>query len=94
MLFPRLVGSVIFYMSYIVLSVRLATIIYLDNVSVIYLSTNSVKHQRTKHVEIDIHFFCKKVALGHIQVIHVPSGYHFADIFTKDMSIEPFLDFR
>ena len=33
-----------------------ATIVYCDNVSVVYLSTNPVKHQRTKHVELDIHF--------------------------------------
>nr|GEU72606.1 ribonuclease H-like domain-containing protein [Tanacetum cinerariifolium] len=29
----------------------------LDNVSAVYLSCNLVQHQRTKHIEIDIHFF-------------------------------------
>ncbi|GJZ30197.1 ribonuclease H-like domain-containing protein [Tanacetum coccineum] len=33
-----------------------ATLIYCDNVSVVYLFTNPVRHQRTKHIEIDIHF--------------------------------------
>nr|GEX41152.1 ribonuclease H-like domain-containing protein [Tanacetum cinerariifolium] len=33
-----------------------ATLVYYDNVSVVYLSTNPVQHQRTKHIEIDIHF--------------------------------------
>nr|GEV63522.1 ribonuclease H-like domain-containing protein [Tanacetum cinerariifolium] len=33
-----------------------ATLVYCDNVSVEYLSTNPVQHQRTKHIEIDIHF--------------------------------------
>ncbi|GJT17937.1 ribonuclease H-like domain-containing protein, partial [Tanacetum coccineum] len=33
-----------------------ATLVYCDNVSVIYLSSNPVQHQRTKHIEIDIHF--------------------------------------
>jgi hypothetical protein len=33
-----------------------ATLIYCDNVNAIYLSTNPVQHQRTKHVEIDLHF--------------------------------------
>ncbi|GJU76683.1 ribonuclease H-like domain-containing protein [Tanacetum coccineum] len=33
-----------------------ATIVYCDNVSVVYLSSNPVQHQRTKHIEIDIHF--------------------------------------
>jgi hypothetical protein len=29
-------------------------IVYCNNVSVIYLSTNHIQHQRTKHVEIDL----------------------------------------
>ncbi|GKE04284.1 ribonuclease H-like domain-containing protein, partial [Tanacetum coccineum] len=33
-----------------------ATLVYCDNVSAIYLSCNPVQHQRTKHIEIDIHF--------------------------------------
>jgi hypothetical protein len=32
------------------------TLVYYDNISVVYLSTNSIQHQHTKHVEIDIHF--------------------------------------
>ncbi|GJU19460.1 uncharacterized mitochondrial protein-like protein [Tanacetum coccineum] len=33
-----------------------ATLVYCDNVSVVYLSSNPVQHQPTKHIEIDIHF--------------------------------------
>nr|GFA87079.1 ribonuclease H-like domain-containing protein [Tanacetum cinerariifolium] len=33
-----------------------AMLVYCDNVSVVYLSSNPVQHQRTKHIEIDIHF--------------------------------------
>nr|GEW62243.1 ribonuclease H-like domain-containing protein [Tanacetum cinerariifolium] len=33
-----------------------ATLVYCDNVSVVYLSTNPVQHQCTKHIEIGIHF--------------------------------------
>ncbi|GJR57564.1 ribonuclease H-like domain-containing protein [Tanacetum coccineum] len=33
-----------------------ATLVYYDNVSAVYLSSNLVQHQRTKHIEIDIHF--------------------------------------
>jgi hypothetical protein len=41
-----------------------ATLVYCDNISVVHLSTNLVHHQRTKHVEIDIHFVRERVALG------------------------------
>nr|GEW57945.1 60S ribosomal protein L37a [Tanacetum cinerariifolium] len=33
-----------------------ATLVYCDNASAVYLSSNPVQHQRTKHIEIDIHF--------------------------------------
>ncbi|GAA0163896.1 hypothetical protein LIER_39681 [Lithospermum erythrorhizon] len=50
-----------------------ASIVYCDNISAIYLSKNPVQHQRTKHVELDIHFVREKVALGQVRVLHVPS---------------------
>nr|GEW47026.1 ribonuclease H-like domain-containing protein [Tanacetum cinerariifolium] len=39
-----------------------ATLVYCDNVSDVCLSSNSVQHQRTKYIEIDIHFVCDLVA--------------------------------
>jgi len=48
----------------------------------------------TKHIEIDIHFMSKKVALGHVQVLHVSSSRQFADIMTKDLPVQLFTDFR
>ncbi|GKD06661.1 ribonuclease H-like domain-containing protein, partial [Tanacetum coccineum] len=39
-----------------------ATLVYCDNVSVVYLSSNPVQHQRTKHIEIDVHFVRDLVA--------------------------------
>jgi hypothetical protein len=32
------------------------TLVYCDNISAVYLSTNPVQHQRIKHVKIDLHF--------------------------------------
>nr|GEV35930.1 retrotransposon protein, putative, unclassified [Tanacetum cinerariifolium] len=39
-----------------------ATLVYCDNVSVVYMSTNPVQHQLMKHIEIDIHFVREYVA--------------------------------
>ncbi|XP_050909643.1 uncharacterized mitochondrial protein AtMg00810-like [Lathyrus oleraceus] len=38
-----------------------ATLVYCDNVSAIYLFGNPVQHQRTKHIEMDIHFVREKI---------------------------------
>ncbi|GKG08011.1 ribonuclease H-like domain-containing protein, partial [Tanacetum coccineum] len=71
-----------------------ATLVYCDNVSAIYLSFNPVQHQRTKHIEIDIHFVRDLVATGQVWVLHVPSRYQFVDIFTKGLSTALFEEFR
>ena len=64
-------------------SLSSATLVYCDNVSVVYLSSNMVQHQRTKHIEIDIYFVQDLGARGHVRVLHVSSRYQFANIFTK-----------
>ncbi|KAK4372584.1 hypothetical protein RND71_007968 [Anisodus tanguticus] len=74
--------------------IQKATLVYCDNISAIYLSGNSVQHQRTKHIEINIHFVREKVARGHVRVCHVPSRYQIADIFTKGLPSVLFEDFR
>ncbi|GJZ32567.1 ribonuclease H-like domain-containing protein [Tanacetum coccineum] len=71
-----------------------ATLVYCDNVSVVYLSCNPVQYQRTKHIKIDIHFVCDLVAAGQVRVLHVPSRYQFADIFTKGLPSALFEEFR
>ncbi|GKD62013.1 ribonuclease H-like domain-containing protein [Tanacetum coccineum] len=71
-----------------------ATLVYCDNVSVVYMSANHVQHQRTKHIEIDIHFVCDMVTTGHVCVLHVPSRFQYADIFTKGLPTTLFEDFR
>ena len=73
---------------------RRSTLVYCDNVSAMYLSTNSFQHQRTKHVEIDLHFVRERVAVGDVRVLHVPTTSQFADIFTKGFPSSVFVDFR
>nr|GEW58159.1 ribonuclease H-like domain-containing protein [Tanacetum cinerariifolium] len=71
-----------------------STIVYCDNVSDVYLSSNPVQHQRTKHIEIDIHFVWDLVATGQVRVLHVPSRLQYADIFTKGLPSALFDEFR
>ncbi|GKE28412.1 ribonuclease H-like domain-containing protein [Tanacetum coccineum] len=71
-----------------------ATLVYCDKVSAVYLSSNPVQHQRTKHIEINIHFVRDFFATGHVRVLHVPSRYQFADIFTKGLPSTLFAEFR
>ena len=71
-----------------------ATLVYCDNVSAVYLSSNPVQHQRTKHIEIDIHFVRDLVAAGQVRVLHVPSRYQYADIFTKGLPSALFEEFH
>ena len=60
-----------------------ASLVYCDNISAVYMSSNPVQHQRTKHIEIDLHFVRERVALGDVRVMHVPASAQYADIFTK-----------
>jgi hypothetical protein len=69
-------------------------LVYYDNVSVVYLSTNPVQHQRTKHVEIDLHFVREHVVVEDVHVLHVPTTSQFADIFTKGLPSLVFSEFR
>jgi hypothetical protein len=58
------------------------------------MTTNPVHHRCTKHIEIDIHFVCEKVALGQVRVLHVPSSHQYADIMTKGLPTQLFTNFR
>nr|GEX12204.1 ribonuclease H-like domain-containing protein [Tanacetum cinerariifolium] len=71
----------------------IATIVYNDNVSVVYQFANLVQHQRTKHIEIDIHFVRDMVVMGHVRVLHVPPRYQYVDIFTKGLPLTLFEEF-
>jgi hypothetical protein len=71
-----------------------ATVVYCDNISAVYLSTNPVQHQRTKHVEIDLYFVRERVAFGDVRVLHVPTSSQYADIFIKGLPSTVFTEFR
>ncbi|GKB90543.1 ribonuclease H-like domain-containing protein [Tanacetum coccineum] len=73
---------------------KTTTLVYCDNINVVYLSSKPVQNQRTKHIEIDIHFVRDEVVVGHVSVLHVPWRYQFENIFTKGLLYVLFDDFR
>nr|GEY51307.1 putative RNA-directed DNA polymerase [Tanacetum cinerariifolium] len=54
-----------------------------DNKAAIQISENPVKHDRTKHVEVDRHFIKGKLEAGIIKLPFVKSENQLADILTK-----------
>ncbi|GJX33562.1 ribonuclease H-like domain-containing protein [Tanacetum coccineum] len=70
-----------------------ATLVYCDNVSAVYMSANPVQHQRTKHIEIDIHFVRDFVASGQSSsFLYFNFRFpQYADIFTKRAYHPPLL---
>ena len=73
---------------------RRTALVYCDNISIVYMSSNPVQHQRTKHVEIDLHFVREHVATSDVRVLHVPMSSQYADIFTKGLPSSVFTEFR
>lgn len=57
--------------------------IFCDNKVAISISQYPVKHDRTKHVEIDQHFIKDHIKSGCIYILFVTTKFQFADIFTK-----------
>jgi hypothetical protein len=71
-----------------------STLIYYDNVSAVYLSTNTIQHQRMKHVEIDLHFVLEHVTIDDVLILHVPTTSQFTNIFTKGLLTSMFSEFQ
>ena len=69
-------------------------LVYCNNISVLYISSNPIQHQHTKHIEIDLHFVRERVKLEHVKVLHVPTSSQYADIFTKGLPLTVFVEFR
>ncbi|GJT11642.1 retrovirus-related pol polyprotein from transposon TNT 1-94 [Tanacetum coccineum] len=61
---------------------------YCDNKSVIALSYNSVKHSRSKHIDIRFHFIKEHVENGMIELYFVNTEYQLVDIFIKALARE------
>lgn len=69
-------------------------LMYCDNTSAIDISKNPVQHTRTKHIDIRHHFFHELVENKTVEIVHVPSEKQLADIFTKPLDLNSYMNLQ
>ncbi|CAL1357232.1 unnamed protein product [Linum trigynum] len=57
--------------------------LHVDNTSAIRIATNPVLHDRTKHIEVHVHYIRQLVAEGEVELAYITSEDQTADLLTK-----------
>ena len=70
---------------------KVAPVLWCDNVSALALASNPVFHACTKHIEVNYHFVLEKVVNRDIIVKFISTLDQVADIFTKGLSSSRFV---
>ena len=64
--------------------------VYCDNQSAIHLTKNQIHHERTKHVDVRLHFVRDVIAKALVEVQKVPTEDNAADMITKVLPLNKF----
>lgn len=70
------------------------TIIKEDNQACIAIAENPTQHARTKHIDVRYHFVREHVSENRIKLEYVMSRENLADIFTKGLGRELYVDLK
>ena len=68
--------------------------VWCDNSSTIKLSKNPVLHGRSKHIHVRFHFLRNLTHDGVIKLVHCDTSQQVADILTKPLKLEAFMELR
>ncbi|KAL6327669.1 hypothetical protein AAG906_022232 [Vitis piasezkii] len=69
---------------------RCGVVVYYDNQSAIQLSKNQFFHERSKHIDVRLHFVRDIIAIGEIGVGKIPTKDNPSDMLTKSLNMTKF----
>ena len=69
---------------------RVAMKLYSDNKAAINIAHNPIHHDRTKHVEIDLHFIKENIEKGEVCIVFITTAQQVVDVLTQGITRDKF----